>query len=623
MAHFLQLFILIPLLGFISSLWIPRKKETFIFWIAILTIGIHMIGFVIFSVFWLINSHPILDIKHIVLFKTSDIEIFIDFYFDKITAVFCLVGSFLTFIVTIFSRYYLHREEGFRRFFNTILFFYLGYNIVIFSGNFETLFIGWEILGICSFLLIAFYRDRYLPVKNALKTIFVYRFSDICLILAMWMSHHLWHENITFLKLNNLELVQMHIHENYFFGIFISIMLLIAASAKSAQLPFSSWLPRAMEGPTTSSAIFYGSLSVHLGVFLLLRTFPYWENLSIIKGLVICIGLSTSFISTGIARVQSSVKTQIAYSSMAQIGIIFIELALGFHNLALIHFAGNAFLRTYQLLVSPSVLSYLIHDQFYNFTPRTHKEKDSLYRKIKYTLYILCIKEWNLDNLLYHQLWYPFTWLGNKLNFLKSKVFVLILITTYLLGLYCYFFQKEIPGNLFEFLPFLFSFIGLMLILKTFTEIGDAVRVWLLVISGQLFTTLAIALFNENFGHKQIFIYLSGSLLSAIIGYFCLKKIKSLDNDIDLNHYHGYIYEQPKLALVFLLSCLGLAGFPITPTFIGIDLMFSHIHKQEVVLILFISLSFLFIELSVLRIYARIFMGQHKKTYHPIAFKSS
>ena len=141
----------------------------------------------------------------------------------------------------------------------------------------------------------------------------------------------------------------------------IPFLFLLAALVKSAQFPFSSMLPRAMEGPATSSAIFYGSLSVHMGVFLLLRTFPLWDNLLVFKVVVIIFGMITSLFATLIARVQSSVKTQIAYSSIAQIGIIFIEVALGFHTLAIFHFAGNAFLRTYQLLVSPAVLSYLIH----------------------------------------------------------------------------------------------------------------------------------------------------------------------------------------------------------------------------------------------------------------------
>jgi NADH-quinone oxidoreductase subunit L len=623
MAPLLQFFILIPFVGFLGSLLVPRKKESIISGITIVTVGVHACSLLIFVVYWLFNGHPLLDIKHAVIFKSADVEIFIDLYFDKSTAVFALVGAVLTFLVTIFSRYYLHREEGFKRFFNTMLLFYTGYNIIIFSGNFETLFVGWEFLGISSFLLIAFYRDRYLPVKNGLKVISFYRLSDICLMLAMWMSHHLWHENITFIKLNDVALVHTQLEQHYSLGFFIALMLLIAAAVKSAQLPFSSWLPRAMEGPTTSSAIFYGSLSVHVGVFLLLRTFPFWEGLFVVKAMVVAIGLATGIIATGIARVQSSVKTQIAYSSAAQIGIIFVEVALGFHTLALVHFAGNAFLRTYQLLVSPSVLSYLVHDQFYNFTPRNHTSKDSFLQKILYTFYVLSIKEWNLDFLHHRFLWSPFKWMGNTFAFLTGRpTLMVLLIPVYLFGLYCFSFRETIPENFYGSLPYVFSFAALILILTAFTGRGDARKSWILAFSSQLFLVLSIAL-NDHFEFDQILLYLSGVVISTIVGYTCLTKIRSVDNDMDLNKFHGYTYEHPTVALVFLLSCLGLLAFPITPTFIGADLLFTHIHKDQTILITFTALCFIFIELSVLRIYARIFLGQHKKAYHAIAYRSS
>lgn len=116
---------------------------------------------------------------------------------------------------------------------------------------------------------------------------------------------------------------------------------------------------------------------------------------------------------------------------------------------------------------------------------------------------------------------------------------------------------------------------------------------------------------------------LVGGIVSAITGFICLNKVNTIDNDIALNGFHGYIYEQPKFGFIFLLSCLGLLGFPITPSFIGVDLLFSHIRENQFVLIILTSLSFLFIELSVLRIYARIFMGQHKKAHHAIAYRSS
>ena len=168
---------------------------------------------------------------------------------------------------------------------------------------------------------------------------------------------------------------------------FIVIMIVLAAMIKSAQLPFTSWLPRAMEGPTSSSAIFYGSLSVHIGVFLLLRTWPFWQDMLWVKIVIIAIGALTGIIATLIARVQPTVKTQIAYSSAAQIGIIFIEVAFGFHILALVHFAGNAFLRTYQLLVSPSVLNYLVHHQYFHYHPPQEKPCQQCGSGIVYTWY--------------------------------------------------------------------------------------------------------------------------------------------------------------------------------------------------------------------------------------------
>ena len=404
MTLLLEFFILIPIAGFILSLLIPGKKENVISWVASFTVGIHFASFIVFIVYWLSQGHPTLNLKDIVLFHTDGYEFFIDFYFDKITAVYVFVGSFLTFLVAIYSRVYLHRENGYKRFFNTILFFYVGYNIVIFSGNLETLFMGWEILGISSFLLIAFYRDRYLPVKNAVKVFSIYRIGDVGIILAMWMSHHLWHENITFLKLSNYELVSSQLQTHSLIGVFISLMILISAAAKSAQFPFSFWLPRAMEGPTPSSAIFYGALSVHVGIYILLRTFPFWEHQLSVRILIGAVGLISSVIASGVARVQSSVKSQIAYSSIAQIGLIFIEVALGLKDLALWHFAGNAFLRTYQLLVSPSVVTYLIREQFFNFIPRRHTIEDSLPKKIEYTFYMLCLKEWSLDSIMYRYL---------------------------------------------------------------------------------------------------------------------------------------------------------------------------------------------------------------------------
>jgi NADH:ubiquinone oxidoreductase subunit 5 (subunit L)/multisubunit Na+/H+ antiporter MnhA subunit len=618
LTSLLQLFIFIPIIGFIVSLLIPKRYEEAISWTAYLTTGAHMVLAWVFLVLWLIEGHPTFQTVDLILYHTERYTFFISFYFDKITATYLFVGTFLTFLVTVYSRWYLHRESGYKRFFNTILFFYIGYNIIIFSGNFETLFIGWEILGITSFLLIGFYRIRYLPVKNALKVFTVFRVADLGLILVIWMSHHLWGENITFSKLMHPDLIDQVTLGHPELSILIALMLGLAAAVKSGQLPFSSWVPRAMEGPTPSSAIFYGSLSVHLGIFLLLRSYPFWENQTAVVALVVVMGILTSIIATLISRVQSSIKTQIAYSSVAQIGIIFVEVALGFYDLALIHTVGNAFLRTYQLLVSPSVVTYLIRDQFYNFVPRQYIDKDSTSKQIEYSVYMLGVKEFNLDSFMYVFFWDPVKWIGRKLNFVLSGSTGLAIVTSALfIGFACLAYKQSLPQTLLSILPSLFAIIGLIVVLKSFSERMNPQIAWLYVIQNHLWMALAIG-FSDQVAIHEIIIYVSGVIVSGIVGYICLNQLRSAEHNVDLKECQGHIHEYPGQAFIFLIACLGLMGFPITPSFLGIDLIFTHIHTDQIVFAFILTLSLIIVGLSLVRIYSRVYLGPHVKTYHAI-----
>lgn len=623
MDAIINIFLAIPFIGFVCSLLVPKKQEKILSQIGFITAGANLFLFLIFAVMWLWNGANIMNVKEIILYRNDGYEFLVDVYFDTVTAVYMLVGSFLTFIITMYSRVYLHREQGYKRFFNTILLFYFGYTLTIFSGNFETLFIGWEILGLSSFLLIAFYRNRYLPARNAVKVFSIYRIGDVGILLAMWASHHLWHENITFLKLNNYVLVHEHLQSHSAVGAFISLMILVAAAAKSAQLPFSSWLPRAMEGPTPSSAIFYGSLSVHIGVFLLLRTYPFWEYQLSVRVLFGLLGLSTAIVASMIARVQSSVKSQIGYSSIAQIGIIFIEIALGLKALALVHFASNAFLRTYQLLVSPSVVSYLIREQFYNFVPHEHSAEDRLPKRLEYGFYMLSLKEWNLDTLMSHRLFGTFRKVGQTLDFLTMKNVLLFVLPLYVLALILLFWQPFLPPYIIPYLPVLFSMIGLAMILKAFSERISPMLAWLLIIMYHSWIALAVA-FNEQFGANDIMMYLSGIAGMGMLGFIGLRRLQNVEaTHFALDQYFGHIYEHPRFAMVFLLACLGVMGFPITPTFIGEDLVFSHIREEQFLLAFFNSLGFVIGGIAVIRLYARLFLGSHVKTYHEVPYKSA
>jgi len=610
-----------PILGFIASLFIPKNKENTLSNLAFVILLIHLSAALIWIVFWLIQGGKPINIREFSIYKANHYDFFIDFYFDKITAVYWLLGSLITTIITRYSRYYLHREEGYKRFFNTLLFFYSGYSIIIFSGNFETLFIGWEILGISSFLLIAFYRDRYLPVKNAVKVFSIYRIGDVGLILVMWLSHHIWDENISFDKLYSAQLVHAHFKEMSSLGLVVSIMVYITAAAKSAQLPFSSWLPRAMEGPTPSSAIFYGSLSVHIGAFLLLRTFPFWENQFGFRVFLVLTGLASAAIGTMVSRVQSSIKSQVAYASMGQIGLIFVEIGLGLHVLALIHIAGNAFLRTYQLLISPSVVSYRIKEQLYALKLRSKTFEDRWPKKLENTLYLLSLKEWNLDSLMYHYMWNPIKKIGAKWFIFNFKYLFVIAGFTVFGGLVLLYFQKSLSPKFVHEFPIIFALLGAFMALKAFSERDSVRKSWTLIMLNHVTIAIAIS-FNEHFDAYHNLWYLSGIMVSWAIGIGVVNYLRKRENWISLTRFFGHSYEHPKAALLFLMACLGLAGFPITPTFIGEDLIFSHIHADQIGLAVIVSFSLIINGLATLRIYARVFLGPHIKNYHGVSKRS-
>ena len=619
-VQFIHAYIGMPLFGFLLSLFIKKSKEQALSVISYTTAALQLILVLIYGISWLSHGSSPVQFKELSVYSSENYEFFIDFLVDKLTLVFALLGASLTFLITIYSRYYLHREDGYKRFFNTILFFNLGYTLIIFSGNMETLFIGWEILGVSSFLLIAFYRERLLPVKNALKVFSVYRIGDIGIILAMWLLHHLWHSNITFLEMNASVRLNAELAGTSAIGLTTAFLFYISAAAKSAQLPFSSWLPRAMEGPTPSSAIFYGSMSVHIGAFLLLRTMHFWENQLVFKVFLISAGLLTALITTAISRVQSSIKSQIAYASIAQIGLIFVEIAFGLENLALIHILGNAFLRTYQLLISPSVVSYKIREQLYQANPDKQK-KSRFWQQFQLKIYLLNLKEWNLDALLYRLIWNPLKKIGRGWKILNFHYVFWVAAVVLLLGLVLRVYEQLLTADLIHKLPFFFAFWGFLIAVKALSE-RDSVRKSLtLIMFNHVSISLALS-FNEHFDHAHHIWYLSGVVVAWAIGYFILTKLRKREW-VSLNNFSGHIYEYPKTGFVFLLVCLSLAGFPITPSFVGEDLIFSHIHLSQVGLAFFTAFSLVINGLATMRIYARVFLGPHIKTYHQIAKRSS
>jgi len=622
MNYLLPILLFSPLISLAIGFSLKNHHERQIFISSIASLLVNMALLLTILVYWVINGRSLISFSGLVLYKAPNSDFSINLFIDAYSLAYALVSTFLTITITIFSRFYVHREKGYKRFFNNLKFFYVGLMLVLLSGNLESLFIGWEILGVTSFFLIGFYRERYLPVKNALKVISLYRIADVALLLAIWLNHHYFGFTVNFYDLHGLPSSETHAMNETFYSYFVPSLFLIAAMVKSAQFPFSSWLPRAMEGPTTSSAIFYGALSAHIGIFLLIRTSPFWESNPIFHVVIGGVGAITCLVATITARVQSTIKTQIAYSSIAQIGLMFIEVSLGLYTVAVIHFAGNALLRSYQLLVSPSVLSYKIHDQFFHFKKPLPQRIGRLKDKIRMSLFMFGLLEFRMDKFMYKTLWMPLKKLGNMLNFLDDRKTYVLALPPFLIGLYGLTIRDQIPVSILRFLPEAFALVGFIFILKSFVERKSVRNAWVLIVINQLYQSMAIG-FNEVFELKQVMIYLSGIVVSTLIGLWVVSKLRRGAKEVSLNTFHGHSYAHPRLAFIFVIACLGLAGFPITPSFIGEDLMLGHIQENQFPLLILISLNLILDGLAIFRIYSRLFLGPHTKGYHEVALRSS
>jgi NADH-quinone oxidoreductase subunit L len=273
------------------------------------------------------------------------------FHIDRLAAaMMALTGMFLG-IIGRFSNNYLHRDPGYLRFFLLLHVFATGMLILVMSSSYELLFMGWELVGIASTLLIAYFQERDAPVRSGLITFITYRIADVGLLLAIFMLHqHLHMSHFDALGHHGLE------HGLASWATPIGLALLLAASGKSAQFPMGGWLPRAMEGPTPSSALFYGALSVHAGAYLLIRSEAILDASPIARGAILTVGLLTALHGALVGRVQTDAKSALAYAVMTQVGLIFALIGLGLYDIAAVALVAHACLRGFQLLRAPSAL---------------------------------------------------------------------------------------------------------------------------------------------------------------------------------------------------------------------------------------------------------------------------
>ncbi|WP_018682273.1 proton-conducting transporter membrane subunit [Actinokineospora enzanensis] len=244
---------------------------------------------------------------------------------DWVAVPVAVLAAFLGCLIAVFSQRYLRRDPGYRRFYLLLALFVAAVELIVLAGSLDLLVVGWELAGLASALLIAYFQHRPGPVAHGLWAFVTYRVSDLGLIGAVVTLHRGGPEWL------------------------VGLLLLWAAMGKSAQFPLGGWLPRAMEGPTPSSAICYGAISVSLGPYLLLRH-------GVTGPAVVLVGAVTAIYATLVGRVQTDIKSALAYASMTQVALVLVEVGLGLDMLALVHLSGHALLRSGQILRSPSLL---------------------------------------------------------------------------------------------------------------------------------------------------------------------------------------------------------------------------------------------------------------------------
>jgi NADH:ubiquinone oxidoreductase subunit 5 (subunit L)/multisubunit Na+/H+ antiporter MnhA subunit len=286
-------------------------------------------------------------------FASGNLDIPLSFLLDTLSLSIGTWFALLAWFAIRFAVNYLHREPGFHRFMLAIGLFTSGMLWIVLSGNAVTAFAGWELAGISSWMLIGYAYERDTATVNALRAFVTNRVGDAGFMLAIAAAFTLL-GSVDWLTINAAtESVGLRAA-----GL-IAIGFVLAAFAKSAQVPFSPWIARALEGPTPSSAIFYGALLVHAGVYLILRLQDLFMHEPALSALLVIAGMLTALYGWLSGMAQTDAKSTLMFATTTQTGIMFIECGLGFYTLAAWHMGLHATLRTYQFLTAPSRLHAL------------------------------------------------------------------------------------------------------------------------------------------------------------------------------------------------------------------------------------------------------------------------
>ena len=292
--------------------------------------------------------------------SVAGLDIKLGIFVDPLSVFMVLVVTGVSTLIHLYSFGYMQSDEGYHRFFAYLNFFVFSMLLLVLAGNFVLLIVGWAFVGFASYALISFWYRRTTATRAGMKAFVINVVGDIGLTLAAFL---IFRELGTFDYGEVFEKAPTVFQTNEWTITAICLLLLVGAFAKSAQLPFHTWLPDAMEGPTPVSSLIHAATMVTAGVYLIARTHVLFELAPTAADIAAFVGLATLLIAGTIALVMTDLKRAIAYSTMSQIGYMVVGVSIGAYSAGMFHLMTHAFFKALLFMAAGSIIAAMANEQ--------------------------------------------------------------------------------------------------------------------------------------------------------------------------------------------------------------------------------------------------------------------
>ncbi len=285
-------------------------------------------------------------------FGTSDLSVEVGFLLDSLSALMALMITVFSFLIGVFSVNYMHKDPSFSRYFAAMMLFVFAMLLLVLGNNFVLLFVGWESVGLCSYLLIGHFYSRKSAASAGTKAFVMNRVGDAGFLAGIFLIIQ------NFGTVTYSEVFARVSEIDSLTATAICLCLLAGAIGKSAQFPLGTWLARAMEGPTPSSALIHAATMVTAGVYMIVRAHELYDAAPVALAVVTVIGALTAVYGGLTGMTNTDIKGILASSTVTQLGLMFVACGVGAYPVAVFHMVAHAFLKTFLFLTAPSILHY-------------------------------------------------------------------------------------------------------------------------------------------------------------------------------------------------------------------------------------------------------------------------